>query len=168
MFQKIIKKSKKIPGVIYYITKDHSDNRGKIWTSWYMDDFKKINFKLDKFTVSKKNVLRGFHGDSKTWKLVSCVKGKVLNVLVDYRDKKKKNLPFEEIYLSENDNIHILIPPMVLNSWLSLSKESLYHYKFAFKGTYNDINKQISLKWNSEKINYSWPISKPILSNRDK
>ena len=47
------------------------DFRGEIWTKWENKYLKNMNFNLCKFTNSKKNVLRGFHGDKKSWKLVN-------------------------------------------------------------------------------------------------
>ena len=47
------------------------------------------------------------------------------------------------------------MPPMFLNSWLCLSKEALYAYKWSFKGRYIDAKNQISVKWNNPKINIS-------------
>ena len=32
-------------------------------------------FNHDKVSVSRKNVLRGLHGDSKSWKLITCLAG---------------------------------------------------------------------------------------------
>jgi dTDP-4-dehydrorhamnose 3,5-epimerase-like enzyme len=61
-----------------------------------------------------------------------------------------------------------LLPPMFLNSWLCLSKDCIYSYDYSFKGNYNDVNNQISVKWNDKRINYNWPTKKPILSFRDK
>ena len=52
------------------------DFRGEIWTKWEKKIFKDIKFNLSKYTTSKKNVLRGFHGDLKSCQLVSFVKGK--------------------------------------------------------------------------------------------
>ena len=57
---------------------------------------------------------------------------------------------------------------MFLYSWLCLSKEALLAYKWSFKGKYVDAKDQITVKWNDPKINYKWPIKKPILSKRDK
>ena len=57
---------------------------------------------------------------------------------------------------------------MFLNSWLCLSKDCIYSYDYSFKGNYNDVNNQISIKWNDKRINYNWPTKKPILSFRDK
>ena len=59
------------------------DHRGYYWTSWKSNTIKKIIFRHDKFSLSKKYVLRGLHGDYKTWKLVSCPYGKFLLVVVN-------------------------------------------------------------------------------------
>ena len=65
-----------------------SDHRGFYWTSWNnRDHYKNLNFNHDKFSVSKKNVLRGLHGDNKTWKLISCVYGKIYFVVVNFNKK---------------------------------------------------------------------------------
>ena len=62
------------------------DKRGYLWTSWKKNKIK-LRFNHDKFAVSKKNVFRGLHYDNKTWKLVSCVYGKIFLVIVNL-DKK--------------------------------------------------------------------------------
>ena len=41
------------------------------------------NFIQDDISTSYSNVLRGIHGDSKTWKLVSCLKGSFYLVVVN-------------------------------------------------------------------------------------
>ena len=49
-----------------------------------------IDFVQDDESISSKNVLRGIHGDHKTWKLVSCSYGKFYFVVVDC-NKSSKN-----------------------------------------------------------------------------
>ena len=163
-----INNDRKLKEIKYFNSKVFKDSRGKIWTSWDKDFFRNIKFNLDKFTTSKKNVLRGFHGDTKSWKLVTCLKGEILSVIVDYRKNSKNYLKYTRIKMSEKNRISVLIPPNFLNSWLCISKECLYQYKYSFKGKYNDVKDQISIKWNDPKINFKWPIKKPILSKRDK
>ncbi len=163
-----INNDRKLKEIKYFNSKVFKDSRGKIWTSWDKDFFRNIRFNLDKFTTSKKNVLRGFHGDTKSWKLVTCLKGEILSVIVDYRKNSKNYLKYTSIKMSEKNRISVLIPPNFLNSWLCISKECLYQYKYSFKGKYNDVKDQISIKWNDPKINFRWPIKKPILSKRDR
>ena len=164
----LIYSHKKLKEVKYFKTDYFKDFRGQIWTTWEKKYFKNINFNRDKISISKKNVLRGFHGDKKSWKLVTCLRGEVLCVIVDYRSNSKNYLKHAAFKLNDKNKLSVLLPPMFLNSFLCLSKEALYGYKLSFKGTYVDANEQISVKWNDQKINYKWPIKKPILSKRDK
>ena len=144
----IIYSDKKLREVKYFKINAFNDFRGQIWTFWEKKYFKNIKFNLDKFTLSKKNVLRGFHGDRKSWRLVTCVKGEMLNVIVDFRPNSKNYLKFTSFRLNDKNKTSVLIPPMFLNSWLSLSKEVLCVYKWSFKGKYVDAEDQITVKWN--------------------
>ena len=67
------------------------DNRGFYWSTWKKNDFKEIIFNHDKFSISKKNVLRGFHFQTKNKqsKFVNVLKGKILDVVIDLRKKSK-------------------------------------------------------------------------------
>ena len=150
------------------LNSQHRDKRGYYWTSWKTGFFKNIKFKHDKFSLSKKNVLRGLHGDTKTWKLVSCPYGKFLLVVVNCVKNSKNYLKWQSWILSHDNGVQILIPPNYANGHLCLSNECLFHYKLSYKGSYLDADKQFSLKWNDPKIKIKWPIKKPILSSRDK
>ena len=162
-----IKKNSILNEVLIIKPSNFTDNRGKIWTSWNNKILNNTDFNLDKFTISKKNVLRGFHGDNKAWKLVSCVYGEALAVVVDYRKNSPNLYKSFKIKLNNKNNYSILIPPNFLNSWLCLSNECIYHYKYSFKGSYYDVEKQITVPWNSDKLKIKWPIKKPILSARE-
>ena len=144
------------------------DHRGHYWTSWKNELLKNIKFKHDKFSLSKKNVLRGLHGDSKTWKLVSCPYGKFILVVVNCEKRSKDYLKWKSWILSHENGIQILIPPNYANGHLCLSDNCLFHYKLSYKGSYHDVKQQFSLRWNDPKLNINWRIRKPILSNRDK
>ena len=144
------------------------DYRGFYWSSWKKGSIKKIKFKHDKFSLSKKNVLRGLHGDKKTWKLVSCPYGKLLLVVVNCVKKSKNYLKWKSWILSHDNGIQVLIPPNYANGHLCLSNKCLFHYKLSYKGSYNNVKKQFSLKWNDPKLKIKWGIKNPILSSRDK
>ena len=148
--------------------KAFKDLIGYYWTSWKKGSIKKIKFKHDKFSMSKKNVLRGLHGDSKTWKLVSCPYGKFLLVVVNCNKKSKDYLKWKSWTLSHDNGVQLLIPPNYANGHLCLSDRCLFHYKLSYKGSYLDAKQQFSLKWDDPKLNINWGIKKPILSKRDK
>ena len=132
------------------------DNRGFYWTSWKKGSIKKIRFNHDKFSLSKKNVLRGLHGDKKTWKLISCPYGKFFIVVVNLEKKSRSYLKSKSWILSH------------ANGHLCLSDYCLFHYKLSYKGSYFGHRQQFSIRWNDPKLNIKWPKKKIILSKRDK
>jgi dTDP-4-dehydrorhamnose 3,5-epimerase len=158
---------KKLKKINFYKDDAFVDKRGFYWTSWKKNRYK-LDFNHDKFSLSKKNVLRGLHGDKKSWKLISCVYGKIFFVIINNILRSSEYLNYSTIILSPKNRWQVLVPPYFLTGHLSLTKESVLHYKFSYKGSYPDVDQQISMKWNDPRINISWPISKPILSTRDK
>lgn len=168
----MIYKSKIIDGVYIIKSSIYTDKRGIIWTSFDNKELhKKINYKLnfnhDKFSISKKNVLRGIHFDTKTWKLISCIKGAIYQVLTDCRLKSKTYKKTQYFLLKEYENIQLLAPPGIGNAFLVQSDYAIYHYKLSYKGKYFDANNQKTIKWNDKNYNIKWPTKNPILSNRD-
>ena len=151
-----------------YKNTSFKDHRGYYWSSWKKRSIKKIKFRHDKFSLSKKNVLRGLHGDKKTWKLLSCPYGKLLLVVVNCLKKSKNYLKWKSWILSHKNGIQVLIPPNYANGHLCLSDKCLFHYKLSYKGSYSGAKRQFSLKWNDPKLKIKWRIKKPILSSRDK
>lgn len=144
------------------------DKRGDYWTTWKKNYFKGLKFNHDKFSISKKNVLRGFHVDFKSWRMVTCIFGEVILYIVN-SDKKSKNYLAKKKYLLNDKNKKILlIPPNYASAHLCVSKKCVFHYKFSYEGSYSDVRDQLSFKWNDPKLKIKWPIKKPILSTRDR
>ncbi len=168
-----INESGKIKGVWVITPSISEDLRGNIWTSFIKDEIEKllpenVHFKHDKFSTSKHNVLRGIHGDEKSWKLITCVHGEIHQVVVDCRKESDTYLKWEKFIINGNNQVLILIPPMMGNSYYVSSAEAVYHYKLAYDGKYLDAGEQFSMKWNDKKLAIDWPNENPILSERDK
>jgi dTDP-4-dehydrorhamnose 3,5-epimerase len=72
------------------------DQRGQLWTTWKKGMFNKIKFNHDKFSLSKKDTLRGFHCDFKSWKMVTSVYGKFIFIAIDMRKKSKNYLKYKK------------------------------------------------------------------------
>ena len=159
---------------VYNLTPSISkDARGNIWTSFLKDEVEKflpddLHFKHDKFSESKYNVLRGIHGDSKSWKLVTCVFGEVHQVVVDLRKSSPTYMKWEKLVINKDSQRLVLIPPGVGNAYYVSSAQAVYHYKLAYKGGYHDTNKQFTRSWDDKDLNIDWPVKKPILSSRDR
>ena len=168
-----IQESNKISGLYVLTPSKSKDFRGDIWTSFLKEKVEKLLpkgliFKHDKFSSSKKNVLRGIHGDSKSWKLVTCVYGEIQQVVVDMRHKSPTFKCWQDFKINKKNQKLILIPPNMGNAYYVLSNQAIYYYKLAYKGDYIDSKDQFTIKWNNKEINIGWIAKTPILSARDK
>ena len=123
-----------------------------------------VDFIQDDISVSSKNVLRGIHGDSETWKLISCLHGEFYLVVVNCDAESENFEKWQAFTLSENNRHQVLVPPKYGNAHLVLSDTAIFHYK---QSTYYDRSKQFTYKWNDPRLNIWWPIKNPILSQRD-
>ena len=146
------------------------ENRGAIWTSYEQAEYEAalgLTFNHDKFSISKKNVLRGIHGDAKTWKLISCPFGDITVVLADMREESPFYLQHEMFRLHEDNRIQILVPPMIGNSFYVHSETAVYFYKLSYQGAYADFGDQFTVAWDDSRLKINWPCEAPILSDRD-
>ena len=156
-----------INGVVVREQDAFTDYRGDLYTTWKDNDFD-LNFNHDKVSTSRKHVLRGIHGDQKSWKLVTCLYGEIYFVLVDNRESSDTFLTWDSMMLTDRNRKQVLIPPGVGNGFLVMSHRSVFHYKWSYEGDYADVDQQFTIKWNDPIVGIDWPIDNPILSVRDK
>ena len=143
--------------------------RGDIWTTYKKSTFPvNLDFIHDKFSSSRKGVIRGIHGDYKTWKLVSCLQGELYFVVVDNRQESKNYLKWDCMMLDDKDRRQVLLPPGFGNGFCVMSDSAVFSYKLAYEGEYSDVDQQFTLKWDDTRVNINWPIDSPILQARDK
>jgi dTDP-4-dehydrorhamnose 3,5-epimerase len=164
----IIKKSKKLGLVTIFPKTNFLDKRGQFIESFNQKEYKKLfnlNFIEDDFSMNKKNVFRGIHGDKKTWKLFSCIYGKCESIIVNCNRNSKNFGLWEKFILSPKNYFQILIPPSFGNSFLVLSEFSVCHYKQT--SYYEGVQKQFTYNYKDPKFKIKLSYSKPILSKRD-
>lgn len=170
-----------IPGVLAYYPSVYEDYRGQFVETFNEKEYKfwfdKLKLETDEsfpkfiqdnISTANKHVLRGIHGDFGTWKLVSCVTGKVYVVIYDNRECSPTYRMHEEFILTEHNKLQLLLPPGIGNSYLALTDNVVYTYK---QSSYYGENKQFTIKWNDPNLNINWPLpygTQPILSNRDR
>tara|TARA_B100001121_G_C18372803_1_gene472443 strand:- start:21 stop:545 length:525 start_codon:yes stop_codon:yes gene_type:complete len=168
-----LKESKVLKDIFIIRPTISNDIRGNIWTSFLYQEIdrlipKNLSFKHDKFSISENNVLRGIHGDNKSWKLVSCVYGEIQQVIVDCNVGSTTYGKYESLYLNQKNIISVLIPPGYGNAYYVKSDKAVYHYKLAYAGNYFDYDQQFSRKWNDPEFSINWDATNPLLSERDK
>jgi dTDP-4-dehydrorhamnose 3,5-epimerase len=158
-----------LSGITTIIKDSFIDDRGELFTIWKDTDTPFMHFNHDKIATSKKHVLRGLHTD-KSWKLISCLYGKIQLVVVNYDEENSEYLSWTDYILDADSNkkLSILVPPGFLNGHLILSDKAVFHYKWSYQGEYPDVKDQKSVLWSDPKIAINWLINDPILSNRDK
>jgi len=159
-------------GIIYDVLEHspdvHTDYRGDLWTLWSAGNSElDLPYNHDKVSTSRKNVLRGIHGDFKSHKLITCLYGEIYFVIVDNRKESPTYRQWDSTVLNDKNRKQVLLPPGVGNGFLVLSENSVFHYKWYYYGDYPDVKDQFSIKWNDKKLGINWPISNPILSPRD-
>ena len=167
MFKYKVEESGVFPEVKVFTPDTFYDYRGEMWTFW-QSPYNTPEEKISKFTRSRKNVLRGLHGDDVTWKHASCVYGEIYLVVVDYREESDTYLECDSFIISDRNHKSVLIPPGFLNGHLCLSDECVFHYTQSYPHEYVDVDEQKTLSWNDERLIINWPIKNPILNWRDK
>ena len=121
-------------------------------------------FIQDDISTSRKNVLRGVHGDATTWKLISCLYGAFYLVVVNNDPTSLEFKKWEAFTLSDQNRKQILIPPKFGNGHLVLTDIAIFHYK---QTTEYDRSGQFTIIWNDPNYGLWWPVKQPILSIRD-
>lgn len=124
-----------------------------------------IEFLEDDISVSRQTVLRGLHGDAKTWKLIQCLVGDIYLVVADMRTSSKTYLNWESFAIGEQTRKQILVPAGCANGHLCLSKRCMFSYKQS--QVYQGKGDQFTIRWDDPKLGIWWPVKDPLLSIRD-
>jgi len=71
------------------------------------------------------------------------------------------------VILSPETTTQVLVPPNFANGHFIMEDESIFFYKMAYQGEYNDVQDQKTIMWNDKRFSIDWPVPNPILSKRD-
>ena len=143
------------------------DRRGSLRETFKKKIMNWENFVLEYATVSKKNILRGFHFQHHypQAKLVTVIKGKIFDCVIDLRKNSKTFGRIFKCILSETNGKSIFIPPGFAHGFCSLDKENYVIYSCT---RYRDSVSEAAIKYNDKQLKINWPIKKPTVSKKDK
>ena len=160
-------KSKLFGGIKIFKSAVFKDNRGSFREIYKKKFIKKKNFIFDCLSISKKNVLRGLHIQTKNSqaKFLTVIKGEIFDVAVDLRKKSKNFGKYFSINLSSKNYSSIYIPEGFAHGFCCLDKENIVYY---CNSNYRNKNNETGILWNDPDLNIIWPIKNPILSIKDK
>lgn len=158
-----------LQGVLRIVPDVFKDHRGQFVETYNEELYKNhgidVDFVQDDISRSKKDVLRGIHGDKETFKLVSCIYGKLFFVAVNCKEESPEFGKWQSFELSDENRLQIFVPPLHGIAYLVLSEEAIFTYK---QSTYFVHGRQFSYRWDDPRFRIKWPIPNPILSERDK
>ena len=147
------------------------DKRGFFYESYNKNNLDKvinIVFVQDNESKSHKGVVRGLHFQAPPFeqtKLVRCVSGKILDVVVDLRTNSKTYGKSFSIELSSENNNQLLIPKGFAHGFQVLSETAIVNYKV---DEYYNLDSDSGIIWNDKDLSIDWnPDIKPILSVND-
>ena len=156
----------KFKDLFLYKKDTYKDNRGYFRELFIEKNFKN-KFPFDIMSLSKKNVLRGLHLQmtNPQGKLLTVIRGKMLDVAVDCRKKSKTYGKHFSIILSDKDNTSLFVPKGFAHGFCSLEDNTILHYKCT---KYRNAKSEVGILWNDPELKIKWPTKKAIISSKDK
>ncbi|MBN3136697.1 dTDP-4-dehydrorhamnose 3,5-epimerase [Pectobacterium punjabense] len=162
----------KIYGAKIIQPKVFGDARGFFLETFEKQRYQKVlnidlDFVQDNHSRSSKGVLRGLHFQrtKPQGKLVHVVRGEVFDVAVDIRPNSPTYGVWEGIILSEENKTQFWLPPGLAHGFVVLSEFADFEYKCT---DYYDPSDEGCLLWNDPEVGIEWPVSAPMLSEKDK
>ncbi|WP_291867276.1 dTDP-4-dehydrorhamnose 3,5-epimerase [Maribacter sp.] len=150
------------------------DERGLFFEAYQKEKLDKaigyeVNFIQTNQSISKEGTLRGLHfqeGKYAQAKLVSVVKGRVLDVVVDIRKDSPTYGEHFKIELSGDNKKILFIPKGMAHGFLAL-EETIFTYQC---DNYYNKESERGILYSDPDLNIIWdfPTSKRILSSKDK
>lgn len=115
---------------------------------------------------SKKGALRGLHfqNPNAQGKLVGVTRGRVFDVAVDIRQSSKTFGQWYGLELSDENHHQLYVPTGFAHGFCVLSDTADFYYQCT---DYYSPQAEHGIAWNDQDINISWPISEPVLSEKD-
>jgi len=123
-------------GLFLIEPKVYGDDRGYFFESFQKEEFEKrigkVEFVQDNESKSGYGVLRGLHFQKSPHaqaKLVRCITGSILDVVVDLRRDSPLYQKSYSVELSDQNKLQLFIPRGFAHGFVVLSHEAIFSYK---------------------------------------
>lgn len=166
----------KIPGCYLIQSFCTEDSRGRFVKFYHDEIFSSrgitLNFKELFYTVSCKKTLRGIHFQEPRHqgKLIHCVKGQILDLLVDLRNYSPAFGQWQFITLDAERPSSVFLPEGIGHAYLALEDSVVCYCCNELFYAEDDTG----IIWNDEELNIQWPLDmiggekQLILSDKDR
>ncbi len=162
-----------LDGVLIIEPKVFGDNRG-----WFMETYSRRDFEDAGITAefvqdnrsfsSKKGIIRGLHFQRNPMcqaKLLTCLKGEILDVAVDLRKDSPTYKKWISVKLTAENKKQIFIPKGFAHGFLTLTDDVEIMYKC--DELYSP-ECDGGIRFDDPEIGVEWGVENPILSEKDK
>lgn len=149
----------------------YGDERGFFTETWQRNRYADVGidrvFVQDNLSRSVKNTLRGLHFqiNRPQAKLVQTISGELFDVAVDLRSDSPTFGKWEGVLLSDRNMRQLYIPEGFAHGFCVLSDTALFSYKCTDFYAPDD---EGGLLWSDPEIAIDWPVTMPILSDKDR
>lgn len=148
------------------------DNRGWFYESYSYEKLKHLGINTqfvqdNRSYSSEKGTLRGIHFQKSPMaqtKLITCTRGRILDVAVDLRKGSPTYLKWVSVELSEENKLMLYIPKGFGHGFVTLTDNVEVLYKV---DEYYSKENDRSIKFDDEEIGVNWGVQNPILSQKD-
>lgn len=163
-----------IQGPVLFTPKKHGDSRGFFAETFKAKIFEdatglKADFVQDNLSVSSQiGTLRGLHFQAPPHaqgKLVSCQRGKIMDVIVDARKNSPTYGQHISVDLSEDTRAQLWVPPSFLHGYVTRTTDCEVMYKVT---DYYAPQSEGSVIWNDPQLAIDWGVDAPTISDRDR
>lgn len=145
------------------------DERGTFVKTFHAERFSALGlpteWREEYYSSSRKGVIRGMHFQTPPHdheKLVYCIKGCVLDVVVDLRKQSPSFGSYAAVVLEAELGQGMLIPQGMAHGFLALSDDVLMAYKVTKEYA---VENDKGIRWDS--FGFNWEENNPIISIRD-
>ena len=115
----------------------------------------------------KAGTLRGMHfqiAPHPEAKLVRCIRGRLLDVIVDMRPESPTRLQHVAVELSADNRRSFYVPPYFAHAYLTLEDDTEVMYQVS--GSYEPTAER-GLRWNDPLLGIEWPVEVTTISAKD-
>lgn len=160
-----------IKDVLIIEPKVYTDTRGFFMETYHQTRYVQAGidriFVQDNLSFSRKGTLRGLHFQVRhpQAKLVQAISGEIYDVAVDIRHDSPTFGKWVGVYLSSENKRQLFIPEGFAHGFCVISESALFLYKCSDVYNQKDEN---GIIWSDPDIGIEWPVSDPIISDRDR
>lgn len=159
-----------LPGCFLVRPRVITDNRGSFVKTFHAPDFEALSLRTDwkeeYCSSSRVGVVRGMHFQlppADHAKLVYCVGGEVLDVVLDLRHGSPTQGQHRSFTLSAENGMGLYIPTGCAHGFVATRSPSAMYYKVT---SVHSPDHDSGIAWNS--FGFDWPTEAPVISDRDR